>query len=62
LRKVFIVGINGNTAVAWGFLAAAEKSNLPLFLGSYPITPATEIMQELSTRRDMGVKGISGRR
>lgn len=48
--------INGNTAVAWGFLAAAEKSGLELFLGSYPITPATEILQELSARKDLGVK------
>lgn len=48
--------LSGNIAVAWGFLAAAEKSNLELFLGSYPITPATEILQELSARKDLGVK------
>ncbi len=48
--------INGNRATAWGFLAAAEKSGLELFLGSYPITPATEILQELSERKDLGVK------
>ncbi|MBN2165513.1 MAG: 2-oxoacid:acceptor oxidoreductase subunit alpha [Marinilabiliaceae bacterium] len=48
--------LNGNTAVAWGFLAAAERSGLELFLGSYPITPATEILQELSARKDLGVK------
>ncbi len=46
--------INGNTATAWGLLAAAEKANLPLFCGSYPITPATEILQELSYRKDLG--------
>lgn len=48
--------INGNTAVAYGFLAASEKSGKELFLGSYPITPATEILQELSGRKDLGVK------
>ncbi len=48
--------INGNTAVAWGFCAAAEKSNLPLFCGSYPITPATVILEELAKRKDLGVK------
>ncbi len=48
--------LSGNVAVAWGFLAAAEKSGLELFLGSYPITPATEILQELSARKDLGVK------
>jgi len=48
--------INGNTATAWGLIAASEKSGLPLFLGSYPITPASEILQELSKRKDLGVK------
>ena len=48
--------INGNHATAWGFLAAAEKAGLELFLGSYPITPATEILQALSERKDLGVK------
>ena len=48
--------INGNLATAWGLIAAAEKANLELFCGSYPITPATEILQELSVRKDMGVK------
>ncbi|MBN2662401.1 MAG: 2-oxoacid:acceptor oxidoreductase subunit alpha [Bacteroidales bacterium] len=46
--------INGNLATAWGLLAAAEKANLPLFLGSYPITPASEILQEISNRKDLG--------
>jgi 2-oxoglutarate ferredoxin oxidoreductase subunit alpha len=50
--------ISGNVATAWGFLAAAEKANMPLFIGSYPITPATEILQELESRRDMGVKAF----
>ncbi len=48
--------INGNTATAWGLIAAAKKANLQLFLGSYPITPASEILQELSRRKDLGVK------
>lgn len=48
--------ISGNVATAWGFLAASEKSGLPLFLGSYPITPATEILSTLSERKDLGVK------
>ena len=48
--------INGNHATAWGILAAAEKSGKELFLGSYPITPATEILQALTERKDLGVK------
>lgn len=48
--------ISGNIATAWGLMAAAEKSGLDLFCGSYPITPATEILQELSVRKDLGVK------
>ncbi|MBN1251347.1 MAG: 2-oxoacid:acceptor oxidoreductase subunit alpha [Bacteroidales bacterium] len=50
--------INGNVATAWGFLAAAEKSKLQLFIGSYPITPATDILQELAARKDLGVKSF----
>ncbi len=50
--------INGNTATAWGLLAAAEKANLPLFLGSYPITPASEILVEIENRRDLGAKAF----
>jgi len=46
--------IDGNTAVAWGFLAAAEKSGRKLSLCSYPITPASEILHELSARKDLG--------
>lgn len=47
--------INGNTATAWGFIAAAEKAGLKLFIGSYPITPATGILEELAARKDLGV-------
>jgi len=56
IKKGKYRNLSGNVAVAWGFLAAAEKSGLELFLGSYPITPATEILQELSARKDLGVK------
>ena len=48
--------IDGNRATAWGFLAASEKSGLDLFCGSYPITPASEILHELSLRKDFGAK------
>ncbi len=47
--------IAGNKATAWGLIAAAEKAGKKLFLGSYPITPATDIMHELAGRKDMGV-------
>jgi len=50
--------INGNTATAWGLLAAAEKAKLPFFLGSYPITPASEILVEIENRRDLGAKAF----
>ncbi|NLK48316.1 MAG: 2-oxoacid:acceptor oxidoreductase subunit alpha [Bacteroidales bacterium] len=50
--------ISGNKATAWGLIAASKKANLELFLGSYPITPASDIMQELARRKDMGVKVI----
>ncbi|MBI2966305.1 MAG: 2-oxoacid:acceptor oxidoreductase subunit alpha [Bacteroidetes bacterium] len=46
--------ISGNRALAWGFLAAAEKTGKHLFLGSYPITPASEILHELSALRGLG--------
>jgi 2-oxoglutarate ferredoxin oxidoreductase subunit alpha len=48
--------ITGNVATAWGLLAASEKSGRPLFLGSYPITPATEILMELSLHKSLGAK------
>jgi 2-oxoglutarate ferredoxin oxidoreductase subunit alpha len=50
--------IMGNTATAWGFLAAAEKSGLELYLGSYPITPATDILHELVKHKHFGVKAF----
>lgn len=50
--------INGNQAVAWGFIAAAERSGRPLFCGSYPITPATGILEELAKHKALGVKTV----
>ena len=50
--------ISGNKATAWGLIAASKKANLELFLGSYPITPASDIMHELAARKDMGVKVV----
>ncbi|MDR0558960.1 MAG: 2-oxoacid:acceptor oxidoreductase subunit alpha [Prevotellaceae bacterium] len=50
--------ITGNQATAWGLIAASEKSGLPLFCGSYPITPATGILEELAARKDLGVKTL----
>lgn len=50
--------ISGNTAASWGLLAAAEKAGLELFIGSYPITPATSILEELAARKDLGVKSF----
>jgi len=48
--------ITGNIATAWGLLAASERSGRPLFLGSYPITPATDIMIELAKHKSLGAK------
>lgn len=47
--------INGNKATSYGFIAAAEKSGLRLYLGSYPITPATDVLHELSKHKSLGV-------
>ncbi|MCM1503652.1 MAG: 2-oxoacid:acceptor oxidoreductase subunit alpha [Muribaculum sp.] len=58
VRPGYYTDINGNTAIAWGLIMASEKSGRPLFLGSYPITPATDILHELAKRRDLCVKAI----
>ena len=50
--------ITGNQATAWGLLAASEKANLPLFCGSYPITPATGILEELAIHKSLGAKTL----
>ena len=55
-RPGIYTDINGNTATAWGLISAFEKCGRPLFLGSYPITPATDILHELAKRKDLGVK------
>lgn len=48
--------ITGNTALAYGLIAAGEKSNLPIFLGTYPITPASDILHELSRYKNFGIR------
>jgi 2-oxoglutarate ferredoxin oxidoreductase subunit alpha len=58
IKPGYYTDINGNTATAYGLIAAAEKAGLQLFLGSYPITPATEILQELALRKDLGVIAV----
>ena len=57
-RKGTYTDINGNTATAWGLIMASEKSGRLLFLGSYPITPATDILHELAKRKALGVKAV----
>ena len=54
-KSGYYTSIAGNKATAWGLIAAAEKSGKRLFLGSYPITPATDIMHELAARKDVNV-------
>lgn len=56
IRPGVYTDIKGNEATAWGLIMASEKSGRPLFLGSYPITPATDILHELAKRKDLGVK------
>ena len=48
--------ISGNTAVAWGLVAAGQLAKLPVFLGTYPITPASDILHELSKHKNFGVR------
>jgi 2-oxoglutarate ferredoxin oxidoreductase subunit alpha len=50
--------ISGNTATAWGLIAASQLAELPLFLGSYPITPASDILHELSKHKNFGVRTL----
>ena len=57
-QKGIYTDINGNRATALGLIAASEKSGRPLFLGSYPITPASDILHELAKRKDLGVKVV----
>ena len=53
-KKGLFRNMTGNQATAWGLLAAAERAGLELFLGSYPITPATEILQEIAKQKQLG--------
>ena len=58
LKKGTYRNISGNQATAWGLLAASEKSGLSLFCGSYPITPATSILEELAIHKSLGAKTL----
>lgn len=58
LRAGTYTSINGNTALAWGLIAAGQLAKLPLFLGSYPITPASDILHELSKHKAFGVRTL----
>ncbi|MCB0697941.1 MAG: 2-oxoacid:acceptor oxidoreductase family protein, partial [Chitinophagaceae bacterium] len=49
-------GITGNTALAYGIIAAGQKSGLPIFLGTYPITPASDILHELARHKTFGIR------
>lgn len=57
-EKGWYMDINGNKATAYGLMAAAEKAGLQLYLGSYPITPATDILHELAKHKSLGVKTV----
>ena len=50
--------VTGNTALAWGLVAAGQLAKLPIFLGSYPITPASDILHELSKHKNFGVRTL----
>ena len=58
IRKGSYRNICGNAATAWGLLATAERAGLKTFIGSYPITPATGILEEMAARKDLGVKSF----
>ena len=57
-KKGIYMDINGNKATAYGLIAAAEKAGLKLYLGSYPITPATDVLHELSKHKSLGVTTV----
>jgi len=56
LEEGTYTNVNGNTALAWGLIAASQKANLPLFYGTYPITPASDVLHELSRHKNFGVR------
>ncbi len=57
-RPGHYTNITGNTALAWGLVAAGQLAQLPIFLGSYPITPASDILHELSKHKNFGVRTL----
>jgi 2-oxoglutarate ferredoxin oxidoreductase subunit alpha len=57
-RSGIYTSINGNTALAWGLVAAGQLAKLPVFLGSYPITPASDILHELAKHKSFGVRTL----
>ncbi len=58
LRAGEYTNVTGNTALAWGVIAAGQLAKLPIFLGSYPITPASDILHELSKHKHFGVRTV----
>ncbi len=56
LRPGTYTNVNGNTALAWGLIAASQKAGIPLFYGTYPITPASDVLHELSQHKNFGVR------
>ncbi len=56
LKPGTYTNINGNTALSWGLIAGSRQAGIPLFLGSYPITPASDILHELAKHRNFGVR------
>lgn len=58
LRSGEYTNVTGNTAMAWGVIAAGQLAKLPVFLGSYPITPASDILHELSKHKHFGVRTV----
>ncbi len=56
LKPGTYTNVTGNTSLAWGLMAAAQAAKLPLFYGTYPITPASDILHELSRHKNFGVR------
>ena len=56
LKPGTYTNINGNTALSWGLVAGSQLAGLPIFLGSYPITPASDILHELAKHKNFGVR------
>ena len=58
LKSGTYTNINGNTALSWGLIAGSQQAGIPLFLGSYPITPASDILHELARHKNFGVRTL----